>query len=139
MSKGDTTESEIIALIFNKTLPSYLGALSSTGDANLYLALHTADPGESGTQSTSEISYGDYARVTVARTAGGWTCSGNQASNTAIVQFAEATSGSATATYVSIGLSGGQILYSGQLNAPRAISTGIRPQFAAGQLVVQED
>jgi len=110
--------------------------------SNLYLALHTADPGESGSQNTSEANYTGYARVAVAKDSTGWTINGNQASNAALIQFPQCTGGSNTITHVSIGTSStgaGQILYSGALNASLNVSNLIQPQFAIGALVVEED
>lgn len=136
MSKGNTTENDVLLLLFNGT------ALSWNANTNLYVSLHTADPGEAGSQTTSEATYGSYARVTVARTSGGWTVSGNTSSNAALIQFPQCTSGSNTLTYVAIGTatSGtGQILYSGALNSSLAVSTGIQPQFAIGALTITED
>jgi len=115
---------------------------NSATAGSLYLALHTADPGEAGTAATSEAAYGSYARVAVARSGAGWTVSGNSATNAALAQFPECTSGSETITYVSITTASSgtsKILYSGALTASRAISTGIQPQFAASALVVTED
>ena len=142
MSKSNTTENDLLLLIFNKTLPGYLGTLSATGNTDLYVALHTADPGEAGSQTTNEASYTGYGRVAVPRTAGGWTVSGNQAGNTALVQFTQCSGGSSAVTHFSVGtaISGaGQILYSGALSATRNISDGIQPQFAAAALVCTED
>lgn len=136
MSKGNTTENDVVALIFNAT------ALSWNANTNLYVALHTADPGEGGSQTTSECAFGSYARQTVARSGSGFTVSGNQASNAAQISFPECTSGSETVTHVSIGTSvsgAGQILYKGALTASRAVSSGITLQFAIGALVVTED
>lgn len=135
MSKGDTTENDLMKFFFNLTaMPSY--------GANLYLALHTTDPGEGGTQSTNEVTTGEYAgyqRIPVARDAGGWTVSGNQAKNTALLQFPQCTGGTgATVRYISIGtqFSGaGQIIYSGILDAPINISNIIQPQFAGKSVV----
>jgi hypothetical protein len=132
VSKGNTTEADFIAFVFNATaMPSY--------GANLSVALHTADPGEGGTMATNEADYTPYARVSVARDAGGWTCAGNQASNTAEITFPECTSGSDTITHVSVGTAGGQILYSGALTASIDISALITPRFPVGTLVLQED
>jgi len=75
--------------------------------------------------------------VAVARSAGGWTVSGNQVSNTATVQFGECTAGSAVVTHFSVGLlssGAGDILYSGALDATRSVSSGITPLFNAGTL-----
>ena len=140
MSKSNTTENDMIKVIFLGTDPSWR---DTGGQANLYLALHSGDPGEGGTQTSSEVAYTGYLRVAIARTAGGWTVSGNQASNTALAQFPKCTALTDTARYVSIGLgdtgASGQIIYSGILSSELAISANIQPQFAIASLVVQED
>lgn len=135
MSKGNATENDLMKFLFNETaMPAY--------GSTLYVSLHTADPGEAGTQTTSEAAYTGYARVAVARTSAGWTVAANQASNTAEILFPECTGGSSTVTHVAVGtsLSGaGQLLYSGALTASVSISNLITPRFPAGTLVVQED
>jgi hypothetical protein len=136
MSKGNTTETDVLGKLFNNT------ALSWDANTNLYVGLHTGDPGEGGNQQTSECAFGSYARVTVARSGAGWTVSGNTATNAATISFPECTSGSETVTYVSIGTASsgtGQILYSGALSASRSVSSGITLQFAAGALDITED
>lgn len=136
MSKGNTTENDVLEYIFKDT------AFSWDAIGNLYIALHTGDPGEGGTQATSECAFGSYARVAVARTGVGWSVSGNTASNAATISFPECTSGSETVTHVSIGTTSSgstQILYSGALSASRAVSSGITLQFAAGALDITED
>lgn len=136
MSKSNTTENDFMLYTFNGT------AISWDGNTNLYVALHTADPGEAGNQTTSEATYTSYARVTVARTSGGFTVSGNQASNTALIQFPQCTGGTNTITHVSVGTAtsgAGQILYSGALTSSLSVSSGIQPQFSIGALVITED
>lgn len=136
MSKGNTTENDVLALLFNAT------ALSWNANTNLYLALHTADPGEAGSQTTSETAYTSYARVAVARTSGGWTVSSGTSTNAALIQFPQCTGGTSTITHVSIGTASsgaGQIIYSGALNSSLSVSNLIQPQFSAGALVVTED
>ena len=146
MSKGNTFENDLLQLIFNNVDIADIGDASglqnSASAGSLYIALHTGDPGEAGTAATSEAAYGSYARQAVARTVGGWTVSGNQASNAALIQFPECSSGSETITHVSIttAVSGtSKILYSGALSASRSVSSGIQPQFAIGALTVTED
>lgn len=143
MSKGNAFESEIVALIFNATAIADIAQNDSSDPlTNLYVSLHTADPGESGDQTTSEANYTGYARVAVARTSGGWTVSNNQATNTAIVNWPACTGGSSTVTYFAVGTASsgaGKILYSGALTAPLAISAGITPSAAIGTLVCSED
>ena len=136
MSKGNTTENDVLEYVFKAT------AFSWDANANLYVSLHTADPGEAGSQTTSECAFGSYARQTVARSGAGWTVSGNSASNAATISFPECSSGSETVTYVAIGTASsgaGQILYSGALSASRSVSSGITLQFAAGALAITED
>jgi hypothetical protein len=142
MSATNSFETDLLNLIFQKTLPSYLGTLSGTGDASFYLALFTADPTESGAL-TNEADYGSYARIAVVRTAGGWTVSGNQASNTALVQFVKSTATGADVKFVGI-CSGatknaGTLLIALQLTTDTPTTTGIQPQFDAGTLVFTMD
>jgi hypothetical protein len=141
MSKGNTFENDVLLITFNATLASHLGVLDTTGNANLYVSLHTADPGEGGSQTTSECAFGAYARVAVARSGAGFTVTGDTATNAATISFPECTSGTETVTYVAIGTTSsgaGQILYSGALTASRSVSSGITLQFAAGALSVTE-
>lgn len=134
MSKGNATETDILAKIFTAT------ALPWDAATDLDIHLHTADPGEAGTSATSEATYTSYATVTVARSIAGWTVTGNSCVNDALIQFPQSTGGTNTLTHVSVTPSGStQILYSGALNAPLSVSSGIQPQFAAGALTITED
>jgi hypothetical protein len=146
MSKGNTFENDLLLLIFNNTDIADIGDASglqnSATAGSLYVALHTADPGEGGNATTSEAAYGSYARQAVARSGAGWTVSGNSVSNTALVQFPECTSGSETISHVSITTASSgtsKLLYKGALTASRSVSSGIQPQFAIGALSVTED
>jgi len=146
MSKGNTFENDLLLLIFNNTDAALIGDATglrgSSTAGSLYVALHTADPGEAGNQTTNEAAYGSYARVAVARSGAGWTVAGNAVTNAALVQFPQCTSGSETETYFSIGTASagaGKILYSGALSASLAVSSGIQPQFGAGDLDGTED
>lgn len=147
MSMSDAFETALLQLLFNNTtIATYgdaTGIRGSTVAGSLYIALHTADPGEAGAaQTTSEVAYTSYARVAIARTSGGFTVSGNTVSNTATTAFPAATGGTSTATYFSIGrdVSGtGQILVSGALGSSLAISLNVVPTFAAGQLTATAD
>ena len=147
MSKSNTFENELLLLVYNNTdiadIGDAGGLQNSAAAGSLYVALHTADPGEAGTAATSECAYaGPYARQAVARSALGWTVSDNQVSNAALIQFPQCSGGSETAQYVSITTApsgASKILWSGELSSPLAISSGIQPQFAIGALVVTED
>lgn len=146
MSKGNTFETDLLSLIFNNTDAALIGDATglrgSSTEGSLYVALHTGDPGEAGNQTTSEAAYGSYARVAVARSGAGWTVTGNAVTNAALIQFPQCSSGSETETHFSIGTASsgtGKILYKGALSASLAVSSGIQPQFGAGDLDGTED
>lgn len=134
MSKGNTTENDLLAYIFTGT------ALPWGSETNLKIHLHTADPGEAGVSTTSECAYGSYAAQVVSRSGSGWTVTGNSCANDALIQFPQCSSGTETITHVSISPeTTTQILYSGALNASVAVSSGIQPQFAISALTITED
>src|SRR5574343_458050 len=128
MSKGDTTETDVLKVVF---LNNYDPAWRT--NANLYISLHNDDPGEAGDQTTHETTYANYARVAVPKTAEGWTVAGNTSQNAALIQFNQCNGLGDTVTHVAIGTvvgpGAGQILYSGILNAPLAVANLIQPQF----------
>lgn len=146
MSKSNTFENDLLKHIFNNDAIALIGDATgvrgSTTAGSLYVSLHTADPGEAGDQTTNETAYTNYARVAVARTTGGWTVSGNGVSNAALVQFAQCGASGATLTHFGVGTDSsgtGKLLYSGELTSSLAVSSGIQPQFATGDLDVTED
>jgi hypothetical protein len=146
MSKGNTFENDLLLLIFNNTDAALIGDATglrgSSSAGSLYVSLHTGDPGEGGNQTTSEAAYTSYARVAVARSGSGWTVSGNAVSNAALVQFPQCTGGSETITHFAVGTASsgaGKVLYKGALSASLAVSSGIQPQFAIGDLDITED
>jgi hypothetical protein len=146
MSKGNTFENDLMLLIFNNTNAANIGDATglrgSSTAGNLYVALHTSDPGETGSQTTNEAAYTSYARVAVARSGAGWTVANNEATNAAQINFPQCTGGSSTVTHFSVGTDSsgaGKILYKGALGASLAVSNGITPAFAAGALDITED
>jgi hypothetical protein len=143
MSKGDTFENDLLKLIFNATaIANIADNAATTPLTNLFVALHTADPGEAGTQATSEIAYTGYARATVARTAGGWTITASSVSPTANIDFGQMTGGAGgTATHASIGVavSGAtKYLYSGTLTPNISVTTGTVPRITAGSTITED-
>src|SRR5258708_31057377 len=115
MSKSDTFENDWLKLIFNATpIANIADNAASSPLTNLFLSLHTADPGEAGVQTTNECSYTSYARVTVARTSGGWTVTGSSVSPASNIVFPTCTGGIQTATHAAVGVAvsgGSKILY----------------------------
>lgn len=143
MSKPNTFENDLLLLIFNATaIGNIADNAASSPLTNLYVSLHTGDVGEAGDQETNEADYTSYARVAVARTSGGWTVTGNLATNAAAITFPTATGGSNTITHFAVGtdISGtGKVLYKGAVGASLAVSNGITPEFAIGELDITED
>jgi hypothetical protein len=143
MSKGDTFENDWLKLIFNGTAIANLADNAASSPlTNLYVSLHTSDPGESGSQTTSEISYTGYARVAVARTSGGWTVTGNSVSPVANIDFGAMTAGAGgTATHWVVGTassSTGKILYSGTLTPNIVVSNGVTPRILTTSTVTED-
>jgi hypothetical protein len=143
MSKGDTFENDLLKLIFNATaIANIADNAASSPLTNLYVSLHTADPGEAGNQTTNEISYTGYARVAVARSGSGWTVSGSSVSPAADITFGQMTAGTGgTATHAAIGTASsgtGKILYSGALSPTIAVSNGVTPQITSGSAITED-
>lgn len=146
MSMTNAAEAALLDLLFLNTdwanIGDAAGLQNSAAAGSFYISLHTADPGEAGDQSTNEASYTGYARVAVNRTAGGWTRTVSTMANTALVQFAQCTGGSATVTHFGIGTDStgaGNLLLKGALTSSLSISNGIQPQFAAGAMTATVD
>ncbi len=143
MPKSTLTCNSILALIFNATAWADIAENDATSPlTNLYLSLHTADPGVGNSQLTNEAAYTNYARIAIARTTGGWDVpSGGATANAALAQFAQCGVTGATLTHVAIGTAAsgaGTVLYAGALSSSLAVANGIQPQFAAGALDVTE-
>lgn len=146
MSKSNTFENDLLLLIFNNTdiadIGDAGGLQNSAAAGSLYVALHTGDPGEAGTATTSEATYTNYDRVAVARSGAGWTVAGNSSTNAAQITFPQCGVTGNTITYVSITTASSgasKILYSGALNSSLAVAENITPLFAASGLTVTED
>lgn len=141
MSAGNVFENDLAKHIFQNAdialVGDATGLRGSTVAGSLYLALHTADPGEGGDQQTNEIVYSPYARIGVVRSASGWTVTGSVITNAAAIAFAQCSSGSGTATYFSIGVAGSgpsKIIVSGPLSPNIAVSFGVTPTFGIGEI-----
>lgn len=132
-SIGDTAENDLLKLLFNATaIANIADNAASAPLTNLYVSLHTADPGEAGTQTTNEIAYTSYARVAVARTTGGWTVTANSVSPVANIDFPAGTGGSGTATHFVVGTvisAAGKILFSGTVTPNITCGNGVTPRL----------
>lgn len=124
MSKGNVFENDLLLLLFNNTNIALIGDATglrgSTVAGSLFLALHSADPGEAGDQTTNEVAYTGYARMAVARSGAGFVVTGNSVSPAANVDFGQCTAAPATYAYWSIGVAASgasKILYKGVIGA----------------------
>jgi hypothetical protein len=143
VSKGDTFEADLLKLTFQAVAIANIADNAATSPlASLFVSLHTADPGEAGTQATSEISYTGYARVAVARTTGGWAITGNSISPVANVDFGAMTGGTGgTVTHFGVGVavSGAtKLLYSGTVTPNIAVTTGVTPRITTASTITED-
>ena len=140
MSFSNQFEADILGLIFNATAISGLADNASSSPlTNLYVALHTADPGEGGNQSTNEVNYTGYARVAVQRSGAGWTLAGQTISPTAVIEFGEMTAGTAnTATHATVGTAAsgaGKVIIRGALSPTIPFQVGTVPRIRANSTI----
>lgn len=139
MSATNAVETAILELIFKGTTWNGFAENDSTSpNTSFWISLHTANPGDTGDQTTSETAYTGYARIEVARNGSGWTVSGNAATNAAEIAFGQCTaSPGSNLTYVGLGTSasgaGSLILYNPLDNAV-SMQVGTVPIFSTGEL-----
>lgn len=143
MSKGNTFENDLLKLIYNAVAIANIADNAAVSPlTNLQVALHTADPGEAGDQTTSETAYTGYARVAVARTTGGWTVTGNSVSPVANIDFGEATAapgGPITHASVGVAASGAsKILHSGALSPTITMAVGTIPRIKTTSTITED-
>lgn len=143
MSKSNTFENDLLKLIFNGVAIANLADNAAASPlTTLYVSLHSADPGEAGNQSTSELTYPEYARVAVARGPGGWIVTADSVSPMAAIEFPEQVTGTAsTANYASVGTAAGgtgKILYSGALSPTIACNVGVVPRIRTTSTISED-
>lgn len=117
----------------NKLLDHSLGTLAYSAPAQVYLALHTATPGEAG--SGAEVTGGSYSRKAIDFGA----ASGGSASNNAGVSF----TGMPAVTVTHIGLwdaaTAGNLLFYGALTSSKTLNSGDTFTVQTGDLTVTLD
>ena len=134
MSLSNTTENAALKMFLKGVDPSY------RADASQYLALFTADPGETGSLA-AEATYTGYARVELTK-ASAWTDGGSTFTNAALIQAGVCTAGNNAITHFAVvdTPSGAvSMMISGALNATLNVSAGIQPQFPPGLLGISAD
>lgn len=146
MSATNSFEDALLRHIFENgdvaNVGDATGLRGSTTAGVFYISLHTANPNETGSQTTSEAAYTSYARQSVARSTSGWTIASGVADNDSAITFPQATGGSETETHFGVGSDSsgaGNLFLWGALTSSLAVSSGITPSFAAGALDVSLD
>lgn len=143
MSKGNTYETDILKLIFNATSIADLARDAAAPVSTLTVALHTADPGETGDQTTNETAYTGYSRQTVARTTGGWSVSGTAptvVSPVANIDFPECSASPGGAiTHFSVGTGvSDKLLYSGTVTPNITMAVGVIPRLKTTSTISED-
>lgn len=131
-AKSSNCKNHYLLLLFNNTdwalVGDAAGLQNSATAGSFYVSLHTADPGDAGSQTTNETTYTNYVRVAVARSSSGWTVTGGLVENTAVVSFASCGATGATLSHWGIGTDSsgaGELLYKG------ALGTALQGAFTA--------
>jgi len=141
-SVSNTFANEMALLLFNNddiaNVGDVAGIQNSATPGSLFVALHTADPGDAGNAATSEAAYPSYARVAVPRSVLGWTVLLRNATNTSDIVFPTRSGvGLETLTHWSIvkETSGASvILFKGALTDSLDVTNNVAPRITAGSL-----
>ena len=134
MSLSNTTENAILKTLLQGSDPSWRAG------ATQYLALFTADPGETGSIA-AEADYTGYARIALTK-ATAWTDGGSSFGNAALIQFGACTAGTNALTHFAVvDTASGVVnmMISGALSATLNVSAGIQPQFPVAALTISAD
>jgi hypothetical protein len=144
LSKSDGYETSLLNLVFcSKAFTNV--AVASTASTALWVSLHTADPTDSGSQATSEVTFGGYARIATSRTTsdGGWTVANGSVSPVTKIEFANqtGTSTTETITHFCVGLSSDGIgfpLYSGVVTPNLPTGEGILISLTTATAITED-
>lgn len=142
MSKGNTFENDVLKLIFNASAIANLADnAASSPKTVLWCALHTSDPGETASQTTNEIAYTSYTRVSVNRDTSGFVVTNNSVSPASTISFPAGTGGSGTATHFSVGTDSsgaGKVLYKGTVTPNIVCGSGVTPQLTTASTITED-
>src|SRR5664279_3208814 len=128
MSKSSTFSNALLKLIFQGVaIPTICDNAASSPLTQLFISLHTDDPGVGGDQSSNESSYTGYARVALNRNSSDWAVTGISVSPVSDITFPIGTAGSGTVTFVAIGSASSgtnMYFYAGVLSPPILTGAG---------------
>lgn len=146
MSATNAFETSLLSLIVLNVDAANVGDATglrgSTTAGVFWISLHTASPGETGDQTTSESAYTNYARQDEARNTTQWTVTGNTTDNDNAIGYPTGGATGSTVTHFGLGSAStgvGNLFLFGALTASLIVNSGITPSFAAGALDITLD
>ncbi len=153
--KGNELQRTFLNYIFCTSAPTTqvgagTGAATST-TTTLWVALHTADPGNAGNQATNEVAYTNYARIATNRSNAGaasWvistTFSPCSVFPSSAIGFAQCTTSStvvitnwSVGTFQSAGTTTG-LYYCGTVTPNIALNTNVTPSLTTGSACTED-
>ena len=143
MSKSDTLESAVLNLLLAaKPLANVFDNAASSPITDIWVALHTSDPGDTGTLGTNELAATAYTRIATTRSTAGWAVTSGSASPVAAITFPTLTSTSTgTITHFSVGLTsattGGTIIYHGTVTPNINFGQNVQPALTTGSSITE--
>lgn len=143
MSKTNAFENDWLKLVFNGTPIANIADNAASPATSIWVSLHTADPGETGTGGTNETSYTGYTRIAVTRSTAGWVVTNNSVSPVATITFPQATSTSTgTLTHFGAGLSSaastGYLMYKGAISPNINFGQSVTPRLTTGSSITED-
>lgn len=117
-----------------------LGGADYSRPATVYVSLHTADPGETGTNEVAAA--GNYSRASVTNNATNFpAASAGSKSNGTTITFATPSATWGTVTHWGIwdAASSGNLLFAGALSVAKTINSGDGVSIGIGSLTVTAD
>lgn len=148
MSKSNAFENDFLKLMFNNVAIADIGDPSglqpSAAAGNFYIAMHTGDPGETGSlQTTNETSYTGYSRLSIPRTTSGFSVTNNIVKLVNNADFGNCTGNPGQPlTHFSIGTNASgtsKVLWSGTLVPAVVMAASVTPRIANTSDIVSED
>lgn len=142
MAKANVTSQNWLKLLFQAVAIANIADNAGTSPiTTISVALHTADPGATGNQSTSEAAYSGYTRITVTRNATNWPLTGQTINPSAAISFPASTASGTTITHFSVGKTSSgatDMFYSGTVTPNIAIgAAGITPQLTTATAITE--
>ncbi len=157
--KGNALQENLLKFIFTTSSSATLGQLTGlltfpvTTTTLLYVSLHSADPGNSGTQATNEITYTGYNRIATNRSNAGaasWVVGASYSPfsvfPSSAIAFAQCTTASAVVitnwavgtltSGVTQGTTG--LLYTGTVTPNINLGANVTPSLTTGSAITED-